>query len=116
MTCGGLSLDRSNVQFGTRRSQTRASPFHSAHAAIDDCVHRLAHTRDSALGGVLSLTLFSAVRVRVLLLDKQLCHRWLWRYRSPPTLADLRPGRKHHRRPDVRVVRELPVRHREQSS
>jgi voltage-gated potassium channel len=30
-------------------------------------------------------------------------------YRSPATVAHLRPDRKHHRRPDVRVVRELPV-------
>jgi|SRR5580692_5854991 hypothetical protein len=44
---------------------------------------------------------------------KQLCHRWLWRCRSPAYVADLRSGGKHHRRADVRAVGELSVRHRE---
>ncbi len=76
-------------RFGTRRSQVRADPFRSAHGAIDGCLHRLAHIRDSALGGVLLLALFSIVGVRVLLLDKQLCHRWLWRHRSAADVEDL---------------------------
>ena len=39
----------------------------SAHGAIDECVHCLAHVRESALRDVLSLALFSAVGVRVLM-------------------------------------------------
>ena len=116
LQCAGMAALISFAKSSIRRSQTRADPFRSAHGAIDDCVHCLAHIRDSALGGVLSLALFSIVGVRVLFLDKQLCHRWLWRYRSSSNVANLGPGRKHHRRPDVRVVGELPVRHREQAS
>lgn len=63
-----------------------------------------------------SLALFSIMGIFHLLLDKQLCHRWLWRCRSSSSMADVGSGGKRHRRTDVRVVGELPVRHREQAS
>src|SRR6266852_1087126 len=116
LQCAGMAALISFAKSSIRRSQTRADPFRSAHGAIDDCVYCLAHIRDSALGRVLSLALFSIMGICLLLFDKQLCHRWLWRYRSPANVADLRPGRKHHRRADVRVVSELSLRHREQAS
>src|SRR6266852_6586120 len=111
LQCAGMAALISFAKSSIRRSQTRADPFRSAHGAIDDCVHCLAHIRDSALGRVLSLALFSIMGICLLLFDKQLCHRRLWRYRSPADVADLGSGGKHHRRADVRVVREFPVRH-----
>jgi hypothetical protein len=42
--------------------------------------------------------------------------RWLRRCRSSVDLADLVSSGKHHWRADVRVVGELPVRHRGQAS
>jgi hypothetical protein len=43
------------------------------------------------LDGILSLALYSIVGVCVLLLDKQLCHRRLWRYRLPQKWRTLGP-------------------------
>ncbi len=99
--------------FGVRRSQAGAVPFRNAHGAIHNCVYCVAHIRNSALGRVLSLALFSFLGSCLLLLDKQLCHRGLWRCRSPANVADVRSGGKRHRRADVRVVGEFPVRHRD---
>ena len=76
---------------------------------------KVAHIRDSALGWVLSLALFFILGICLLLLGCELCDRRLWRCRSPANVADLRSSGKHHRRTDVRVVGELPVRHREQA-
>jgi hypothetical protein len=104
------------AQFCVRRSQIRGDPLRHGHDAIDDCVHRFARIGDSALGCVLSLVLFSIMGICFLLLDKQLCHRWLWRYRSPADVADLGSSGKHHRRADLWLVGGLSVRHREQAS
>ena len=71
---------------------------------------------DSVLGGLLSLALFYIVGICLLLLGCQLCDRWLRRCRSSVDLADLGSSGKHHWRADVRVVGELPVRHREQAN
>src|SRR5258708_33021735 len=73
--------------FGVRRSQARAVPFRCAHGAIHKCVHCVAHIRNSALGRVLSLALFSFLGSCLLLLDKQLCHRGLRRCRSPANVT-----------------------------
>src|SRR3982074_93824 len=56
------------TQFWARRSKVRGDPFRHAHHATDDCVHRFARTRDSALGGVLSLALLSSLGICLLLL------------------------------------------------
>jgi len=111
---GGNCLGK--TQFCARRSQVGADPFHHAHDATDDCVHWFARIGDSDLGVLLSLALFSTMGSRLLLLGCQLCDRRLRRCRSSMDVADLGSGGKHHRRADVRVVGELPVRNREQAS
>jgi len=110
----GNRLDK--TQFCARRSKVRGDPVRHARDAIDDCVHWFAHIGDSALGVLLSLALFSILGIFFLLLGCQLCDCRLWRCRSSVGVADFGSDGKHHRRVDVRVVRELPVRNREQAS
>ena len=111
--CGDCS---GKTQFCAPRSQVRGDPFRRPRDAIDDRVHWLAPIGDSALDGLLSLALFSIVGIWLLLLGFPLRDRRLWRCRSTVDLADLGSSRKHHRRAEVRVVGELPVRRREQAS
>jgi hypothetical protein len=104
------------TQFYVPRSQVRAGPFRHARDATDDCVHRFARIGDSALIGLLSLGLFSIVGICLLLFGCQLWDCRLWRCRSSVDVAYLGSSGKHHRSADVRLIGELPFRHREQAS
>src|SRR5258708_12646772 len=88
--------------FGVRRSQARAVPFRRAHGAPHSCVYCVAPIGNSALGRILSLALFSFLGSCLLFLDKQLCHRGLWRCRSPPNLAYARSDGNTHPRATLR--------------
>src|SRR5271170_5108547 len=59
------------------------------------------------------MALFSIMGIRLLFLDSQLFDCWLWRCCSPANVANVGPHRKCHRRPDVRLVCEPSVRHRD---
>ena len=104
------------AQFCARRSQVGADSFRHAHDAIDDCLHCFARFGNSALDCFLPLALFSVMGIRLLLLGRQFCDRRLRRCRSSTDVANLGSSGKHHRRADVWIVGELPVRHREQAN
>ena len=63
------------------------------------------------MSGVLSLPLFPTMGICFLLLGNELYDRRLWRCRSAADVADHGSGGKHHGRADVRVLRQLAVRH-----
>jgi hypothetical protein len=67
------------------------------------------HVLQILLWTALSLALLPIMGICLLLLDLQLCDRWLRRCRSSVDVAGLGSGGKYHRRADVRVVRERPV-------
>jgi hypothetical protein len=49
--CAGMAAVISFAKPSLAPDDLRRGPIRSAHGAIDDCVHCLAHVRDSALGG-----------------------------------------------------------------
>jgi len=78
LQCAGMAALISWARTSLTPDVRRLGPFCSAHGAIDDCVHLFARIGDSALGGLLSLALFSIVGICLLLLGCQLCDRRLW--------------------------------------
>src|ERR1700720_1357903 len=76
LQCAGMAavIAWARPQFRTRRSRVGGDPFRHARDAIDDRVHWVARTRDSALGRVLSLALLSSMGICLLLLVKRHPH------------------------------------------
>ncbi len=80
LQCAGMAALISWARTSLTPDVRRLGPIRSAaaHGAIDDWVHLFARIGDSALGGLLSLALFSIVGICLLLLGCQLCDRRLW--------------------------------------
>src|SRR5713101_1455752 len=78
LQCAGMAAMIAWTRTSLAPDVHRLGPLRSAHGAIDDCVHWFARIGDSALGGLLSLALFSIMGICLLLLGCHLCDRRLW--------------------------------------
>src|SRR5690349_25134059 len=82
----------------------------SLHDALPICCgDRFARRTNSILGRLLSLALLIFLGVCSLFFGQQLCHSGLWRGSPAIKLADVGAAREHHRRIDVRNIREPSV-------
>jgi hypothetical protein len=93
----GCARALGNSSFCTNRAEAWTVALRCASSSIYRCDICPAYNADSALGGVLSLELFSLVRICILLRHNQLFDGRLWSSCSLAVVADLRPGRKCHR-------------------
>ena len=65
-----------------------------------------ARYRDSAVGELLSMLLFSIMGISLVLLSNQLFNRWVWGRDPASKVADVGTSRKPYRSVDVRNIRE----------
>lgn len=89
--------------------QGRSVSHSSADRAIHNRRNHFARYCDFAMGELLSLVLFSILGISVLLLRKQLRHRWIWRRDAPLEVASVGTNREHYGRVDVRNIRQSVV-------